>query len=93
MNFGDTRIDGNPALMLWFHGLTQDRRADRLDAPAAPAGARADPHARARRAVGAAGSSASPRSASSAATGREAWAAREKLLQIRAAAGERLPPG
>jgi hypothetical protein len=23
MNFGATRIDGNPALMLWFHGLTR----------------------------------------------------------------------
>src|SRR5437763_835415 len=23
MNFGGTRIDGNPVLMLWFHGLTR----------------------------------------------------------------------
>ena len=97
MNFGGTSIDGNPVLMLWFHGLT------RIVAPVGST----------RRAGGrssAAGSSVPVRLPEREAPYArriireppvrelsrdwpEAWAARAKLLQVRAAAGERLPPG
>jgi hypothetical protein len=95
MSFGGTRIDGNPALMLWFHGLTRI---------VAPIGSTRRPHR-------AGGRSSVPirTPETDAPWARriireppvrelsrdwpQAWAAREKLLQIRAAAGERLPPG
>jgi hypothetical protein len=92
MNFGGTRIDGNPVLMLWFHGLT------RIVAPIgftrrprhpAPVPVRApELHASyASRII-----RESPVSELSR-DWPEAWAARAKLRQLRAPAGERLPPG
>jgi hypothetical protein len=95
MNTGATRIQGNPALLLWFHGLT------RIVAPIG----------RSRRPRRASGRSSVPirtperdapwakriiREPPVSELSRDwpqAWAARAKLLQVRAAAGERLPPG
>ncbi len=92
MNTGGTRIEGNPALLLWFHGLTRivapigrSRRPRRPAPVPIRAPERDAPYAR--RII---------REPPVSELSREwpaAWAAREKLLQIRAAAGERLPPG
>ena len=92
MNFGGTRIDGNPVLMLWFHGLTRivapigSTRRPRRPAPVpvrAP-----EPNAPwARRII------REPPVRELSRDWPEAWAARQKLLQLRAPAGERLPPG
>lgn len=92
VNFGDTRIEGNPVLLLWFHGLTRivapigSTRRPRRPAPVPVRTPERDaPYAR--RII---------REPPVTALSREwpqAWAARAKLLQIRAAAGERLPPG
>jgi hypothetical protein len=94
MNTGEVRIDGNPVLLLWFHGLTRivapigrSRRPRRPGRSGVPIRSpeRYAPYAR--RII-----RESPVSELS----REwpqAWAAREKLLQLRAAVGERLPLG
>jgi hypothetical protein len=92
MNFGGTRIDGNPALLLWFHGLTRivapigSTRRPRRPAPV-PVRAPERDAPWAGRIIREAPVSELSRDWP------EAWAAREKLLQLRAAAGERLPPG
>ncbi|TMK95489.1 MAG: hypothetical protein E6G34_14540 [Actinobacteria bacterium] len=92
MNFGETRIDGNPALMLWFHGLTRI---------VAPIGSTLRPRRPApvpirtpeRDATYASRIIREPAVRELSRDWPEAWVAREKLLQIRAAAGERLPSG
>ena len=92
MNFGGTRIDGNPVLMLWFHGLTRivapigSTRRPRRPAPV-PVRAPERDAPWARRII------REPPVRELSRDWPEAWAARAKLLQIRAAAGERLPPG
>jgi hypothetical protein len=92
MNTGETRIEGNPALLLWFHGLTRivapigSTRRPRRPAPVPIRTPERDaPYSR--RIIREAPVSELSRDWP------EAWAAREKLLQLRAAAGERLPPG
>jgi hypothetical protein len=92
MNTGGTRIDGNPALLLWFHGLTRivapigSTRRPRRPAPVPIRTPEHDaPYAK--RII------REPAQRELSRDWPEAWAAREKLLQIRAAAGERLPPG
>jgi hypothetical protein len=92
MNLGGTRIDGNPVVLLWFHGLTRivapigSTRRPRRPAPVPiRTPERAAPYAR--RII------REPPVAELSREWPQAWAAREKLLQIRAAAGERLPPG
>jgi hypothetical protein len=92
MNTGGTRIDGNAALLLWFHGLTRivapigPTRRPRRPAPV-PIRAPERHAAYARRII------REPSARELSREWPEAWAAREKLLQIRAAAGEPLPPG
>ena len=92
MNFGGTRIDGNPALMLWVHGLTRivapigSTRRPRRPAPV-PVRAPERDAPWARRII------REPPVRELSRDWPEAWAARAKLPQIRAAAGERLPPG
>jgi hypothetical protein len=90
MNFGGTRIDGNPVLMLWFHGLTRTvapigRRPRHL----APVPVRAPE----RDAAYASRIIREPSVGELSRDWPEAWAARAKLRQLRAPAGERLPPG
>ena len=92
MNTGDTRIEGNPVLLLWFHGLTRivapigRSRRPRRPAPVPVRTPERDaPYAS--RII------REPPVAELSRDWPQAWAAREKLLQIRAAAGERLPPG
>jgi len=92
MNFGGTRIEGNPALMLWFHGLTRivapigsSRRPRRP--PPVPARTPERDASYAKRII------REPPARALSRDWPEAWAAREKLLQLRAPAGERLPPG
>jgi hypothetical protein len=92
MNTGGTRIDGNPALLLWFHGLTRivapigRSRRPRWPAPVPIRTPERDaPYAR--RII------REPPVSELSRDWPEAWAARAKLLQLRAAAGERLPPG
>ena len=92
MNLGGTRIDGNPVLLLWFHGLTRivapigSTRRPRRPAPVPIRTPERDaPYAS--RII------REPPVAELSREWPEAWAAREKLLQLRAAAGERLPPG
>ncbi|MHB8693889.1 MAG: hypothetical protein ACYDHH_21840 [Solirubrobacteraceae bacterium] len=95
MNFGGTRIDGNPVLMLWFHGLT------RIVAPIGPtrrprrAGGRSSVPVRTpeRNAAYATRIIREPPVSELSRDWPEAWAARAKLRQLRAPAGERLPPG
>jgi hypothetical protein len=92
MNTGATRIEGNPVLLLWFHGLTRivapigRSRRPRRPAPVPIRTPERDaPYA-----------SRIVREPPVSELSREwpqAWAAREKLLQLRAAAGDRLPPG
>jgi hypothetical protein len=92
MNTGDTRIEGNPALLLWFHGLTRivapigSTRRPRRPAPV-PVRAPERDAPWARRII------REPAVRELSRDWPEAWAAREKLLQVRAPAGERLPPG
>ena len=92
MNFGGTRIDGNPVLMLWFHGLTRivapigSTRRPRRPAPV-PIRAPERNAPWARRII------REPPARELSRDWPEAWAARQKLLQLRASAGERLPPG
>lgn len=92
MNFGGTRIEGNPALLLWFHGLTRivapigrTRRPRR----AIPTPVRAPE----RVAAYAARITREPAVAGLTRDWPEAWRARDTLLQVRAAEGDRLPPG
>jgi hypothetical protein len=92
MNLGGTRIDGNPVLMLWFHGLTRivapigstRRAAGRASVPIRTPERDAPYASRIIR---------EPAVDELSRDWPEAWAARDKLLQIRAATGERLPPG
>ena len=92
MNTGGTRIDGNPVLMLWFHGLTRvvapigSSRRPRHEVPI-PA---REPE---RDAPWAARIIREPPVDELSRDWPEAWAAREKLWQLRAPAGERLPRG
>jgi hypothetical protein len=92
MNFGGTRIDGNPALMLWFHGLTRivapigSTRRPRRPAPV-PVRAPERDAPWARRII------REPPVRELSRDWPAAWAARQKLLQLRAPEGERLPPG
>jgi hypothetical protein len=92
MNTGDTRIDGNPALLLWFHGLTRivvpigSSRRPRRPAPVPIRAPERD-------AQWASRIIREPTVRELSRDWPEAWAAREKLLQLRAANGERLPPG
>jgi hypothetical protein len=92
MNFGGTRIDGNPVLMLWFHGLTRivapigSTRRPRHPAPV-PVRAPELHAAYASRII------REPPVSELSRDWPEAWAARGKLRQLRAPAGERLPPG
>jgi len=90
MNFGGTSIDGNPVLMLWFHGLT------RIVAPigSTPRHAASVPvRAPARDAAYASRIIREPPVGELSRDWPEAWVARAKLRQLRAPAGERLPPG
>ncbi len=92
MNFGGTRIDGNPVLMLWFHGLTRivaPIGSTRRPRHPAPVPVRApELHAPyASRIV------REPPVSELSRDWPEAWAARAKLRQLRAPVGERLPPG
>jgi hypothetical protein len=92
MNTGGMRIDGNPVLLLWFHGLTRIvAPIGRSRRPRRPAPVPIRPPERdapwAKRII------REPSVAELSRDWPQAWAAREKLLQIRAAAGERLPPG
>lgn len=92
MNTGGTRIDGNPALLLWFHGLTRI---------VAPIGSTRQPRrpppvpirTPERDAPYASRIIREPAVSELSRDWPEAWAARAKLLQLRAPAGERLPPG
>jgi hypothetical protein len=92
MNTGGTRIEGNPALLLWFHGLTRivapigSTRRPRRPAPVPIRAPERDaPYAR--RII------REPAARELSSDWPEAWAARAKLWQLRAPAGERLPPG
>jgi hypothetical protein len=95
MNFAGTRIEGNPGLLLWFHGLTRivapigrSRRPRRVGGPGSVPirePERDAPYAR--RII------REPAVRELSREWPEAWAARAKLWQLRAPAGERLPPG
>ena len=92
MNFGGTRIDGNPVLMLWFHGLTRivaPIGSTRRPRHAAPVPVRTPE----RDAAYASRIIREPSAGELSRDWPEAWAARAKLRQLRAPAGERLPPG
>ena len=92
MNTGGTQVEGNPVLLLWFHGLTRivapigRTRRPRRPAPV-PIRTPERDAPWAQRII------REPPVAELSRDWPQAWAAREKLLQIRAAAGERLPPG
>jgi hypothetical protein len=92
MNTGGTRIDGNPALLLWFHGLTRivapigSTRRPRRPAPV-PVRTPERDASWAKRII------REPPVSELSRDWPEAWAARQKLLQLRAPAGERLPTG
>lgn len=92
MNAGDTRIEGNAVLLLWFHGLTRivapigRTRRPRRPAPV-PIRTPERDAPWAERII------REPPASELSRDWPQAWAAREKLLQVRAAAGERLPPG
>jgi hypothetical protein len=92
MNDRRLRIEGNAVVMLWFHGLTRivapigRTRRPRKPIPVPLRGPERDaPWAR--RIV------REPSVGELSREWPEAWAAREKLLQLRAPAGEPLPPG
>lgn len=92
MNDGSLRVEGNTIVMLWFHGLTRivapigHTRRPHNPIPAPLRGPESDaPWARY--------IIREPSVRELSREWPEAWAAREKLLQLRAAAGEPLPPG
>lgn len=92
MNTGGTRIEGSTVLILWFHGLTRvvapigsTRRPRRPPPIPVRLPERDAPYAR--RII------REPPVRELSREWPQAWAARAKLLQIRAADGERLPPG
>ncbi len=94
MNYGDTRLEGNPVLLLWFHGLTRcvlpigsSRRPRKRHLP--PIGPR-EPE---QHATWAARITREPVLDELDPTWTAAWRARAKLLQVRAPGGEPLPPG
>lgn len=92
MNAGHTRIDGNPVLILWFHGMTRvvapigSSRRPRKPAPF-PIRGPATTESYASRIV------YEPPVAELSRDWPAAWAAREKLLQLRGPEGDPLPPG
>lgn len=92
MNTGETRIDGNPVLILWFHGMTRvvaplgrERRPLKPGPFPQRTPERNEPYAR--RIV------TEPAVRELSRDWPQAWAAREKLLHVRAPNGDRLPPG
>lgn len=94
MNYGNTRLDGNPVLLLWFHGLTRtvlpigsSRRPRKRHLP--PIGVR-EPE---RHAPWSTRITREPVLDVLDPTWTAAWEARAKLLQVRAPSGEPLPPG
>jgi len=94
MNAGELRIEGNAALLLWFHGLTRivapigrSRRPRRASGSGVPIRTPERDAPYASRII------REPPVSELSRDWPQAWAAREKLLQLRAAAGERLPPG
>lgn len=92
MNFGGTRIDGNPALILWFHGLTRivaPLGRSRVPRHRVPIGVR-DPETHA---PYAARIVREPPVTELDPAWTAAWAARRKLLQLRGTDGAPLPPG
>ena len=92
MNTGETRIDGNPVLILWFYGLSR---------VVVPIGSSRRPRKPAPVPVRSVETEASyshrilrePPVTELSRDWPQAWAAREKLLQLRAPSGEPLPPG
>ena len=92
MNFGGTRIEGNPVLLLWFHGLTRivapigtTRRPRRPGSVPVRAPEHAAPYAS--RIV------REPAVHELSRDWPQAWTARAKLNQIRVTAGEGIPRG
>ena len=92
MNTGDTRVDGNPALVLWFHGITRvvvpigSTRRPRRPGPFP----RRVPE---RHAPYAARIVTEPAARELSRDWAPAWRARTRLLGVRAPAGARLPRG
>lgn len=91
---GGTRIDGNPALLLWFHGLTRivapigtTRRPRRRQGVHVPVRQPEHDLPYAQRIV------REPVADQLTGDWPRAWAARSKLLQIRCTEGEEIPPG
>jgi hypothetical protein len=91
---GNTRIDGNPVLLLWFHGLTRivapigtTRRPRRREGVHVPVRMPEYDLPYARRIV------REPVAHQLTSEWPQAWVARSKLLQIRCTTGERIPPG
>lgn len=92
MNTGGTRIEGNPVLILWFHGLTRivaPIGSTRRPRRPVPVPVRTPEH----HAPWAARIVREPAVTELSRDWPQAWVARAKLLQLRAADGERLPPG
>jgi hypothetical protein len=92
MNTGDTRIEGNPALVLWFHGMTRvvvpigSTRRPRRPAPVPVRGPEPEaPHA--------ARILTEPAARELSRDWPQAWRARARLLHVRAPEGARLPRG
>jgi hypothetical protein len=92
MNTGDTRIDGNPVLILWFYGMTRivvPLGSTRRPRKPVPVPARMpETHAPYSRRI-----LTEPQVPDLSRVWPPAWSARAKLLQLRGAAGDRLPPG
>lgn len=92
MNTGETRIDGNPVLILWFWGMTRvvlpigSTRRPRRPGPF-PIRTTETREPYSRRIV------TEPPVRELSRDWPEAWAAREKLLHLRGPGGDRLPPG
>jgi len=94
MNYGNTRLEGNPVLLLWFHALT--RTVVPIGSTRRPRLWRLPPikvREPERHAPWAARITREPAIDQLDPTWQEAWVAREKLLQVRACNGEPLPPG
>ncbi len=92
MNTGDTRIDGNPVLALWFYGMTRivapigSTRRPRKPAPV-PLRLPETGAPYARRII------TEPATRELSRDWPKAWAARAKLRQLRGPDGDKLPPG